>query len=72
AIGNAAAAGSDQLRAVQRVIANPSIGTMNGVFHDALGSIAGTLGPMLGVVLVAVTAAAVAQGGVHFRKLTPQ
>ncbi len=72
AIGNAAAAGSDQLRAVQRVIANPSIGTMNGVFHDALGSIAGTLGPMLGVVLVAVTAAAVAQGGVHVRKLTPQ
>lgn len=72
AIGNAAAAGSDQLRAVQRVIADPSIGTMDDVFHGALGSMAGTLGPMLGVVLVTVVAAAVAQGGVHARKLTPQ
>lgn len=72
AIGNAAAAGSDQLRAVQRVIGEPTIGTMNAVFHDALGSIGATLGPMLGVVLVAVVAAAVAQGGVHFRKMAPQ
>jgi len=72
AIGNASAAGQDQLRAVQRVIADPSIGTMNGVLADALGSMGATLGPMLAVVAVAVLAAAVAQGGVHFRKLTPQ
>uniref|UniRef100_A0A942Y9G2 EscU/YscU/HrcU family type III secretion system export apparatus switch protein n=1 Tax=Neobacillus citreus TaxID=2833578 RepID=A0A942Y9G2_9BACI len=71
-IGNAAAAGSDQLRAVQQVIADPRIGTVNAVFHDAMGSIAATIGPMLVVVAVAVLATAVAQGGVHFRRMTPQ
>lgn len=71
-IGNAAAAGTAQLVAVQSVIANPTIGTMNHVFGEAMASVGATLGPMLAVVLVAVTAAAVAQGGVHIRKLAPE
>ncbi|MBF4615002.1 EscU/YscU/HrcU family type III secretion system export apparatus switch protein [Curtobacterium sp. VKM Ac-1376] len=72
AIGNAAAAGQDQLLAVQRVIEDPEIGAVRALLADALGSLGATLGPMLAVVAVAVLAAAVAQGGVHFRKMTPQ
>ncbi len=71
-IGNAAAAGTSQLAAVRTVIADPTIGTVDQVFHDAMASIGATLGPPLAVVLVAVTAAAVAQGGVHVRKLMPE
>ncbi|MGU3408815.1 flagellar biosynthesis protein FlhB [Microbacterium sp. M1A1_1b] len=70
-IGRAAAAGQSQLDGVRVVIADPTIGTMRGVFDDAMGSIGATIGPMLLVVLVGVAAAAVAQGGVHFRSLAP-
>ncbi|WIE84947.1 EscU/YscU/HrcU family type III secretion system export apparatus switch protein [Curtobacterium sp. MCPF17_021] len=72
AIGNAAAAGQDQLLAVQRVIEDPELGAVQALLADALGSMGATLGPMLAVVAVAVLAAAVTQGGVHFRKMTPQ
>ncbi|MCS6582495.1 EscU/YscU/HrcU family type III secretion system export apparatus switch protein [Curtobacterium citreum] len=72
AIGNAAAAGQDQLLAVQRVIEDPELGAVQALLADALGSMGSTLGPMLAVVAVAVLAAAVTQGGVHFRKMTPQ
>ncbi|QQD77562.1 EscU/YscU/HrcU family type III secretion system export apparatus switch protein [Curtobacterium sp. YC1] len=71
-IGNAAAAGEEQLRGVQRVIAQPELGAVRALLADALGSMAATLGPMLAVVAVAVLATAVAQGGVHLRKMTPQ
>lgn len=71
-IGHASAAGQQQLHAVTLVIADPSIGTMRHVLDDALASIGSTVGPMLGVVAVAVLAVAVAQGGVHFKKLTPE
>ncbi|MCS5506271.1 flagellar biosynthesis protein FlhB [Curtobacterium flaccumfaciens] len=72
AIGNAAAAGQDQLLAVQRVIEDPELGAVQALLADALGSMGATLGPMLAVVAVAVLAAAVTQGGVHFRKMPPQ
>jgi flagellar biosynthetic protein FlhB len=72
AIGNAAAAGQDQLLAVQRVIEDPELGAVQALLADALGSMGATLGPMLAVVAVAVLAAAVTQGGVHFRRMTPQ
>ncbi|MCS0646255.1 flagellar biosynthesis protein FlhB [Curtobacterium flaccumfaciens] len=72
AIGNAAAAGQDQLLAVQRVIEDPELGAVQALLADALGSMGATLGPMLAVVAVAVLAAAVTQGGVHFRKMAPQ
>ncbi|MCS5510949.1 EscU/YscU/HrcU family type III secretion system export apparatus switch protein [Curtobacterium flaccumfaciens pv. flaccumfaciens] len=72
AIGNAAAAGQDQLLAVQRVIEDPELGAVQALLADALGTMGATLGPMLAVVAVAVLAAAVTQGGVHFRKMTPQ
>ncbi|MBO9048708.1 EscU/YscU/HrcU family type III secretion system export apparatus switch protein [Curtobacterium flaccumfaciens pv. flaccumfaciens] len=72
AIGNAAAAGQDQLLAVHRVIEDPELGAVQALLADALGSMGATLGPMLAVVAVAVLAAAVTQGGVHFRKMTPQ
>lgn len=71
-IGHASAAGQQQMHAVALVIADPSIGTMRHVFDDALASIGTTLGPMLGVVAVAVLATSVAQGGVHIKKLTPE
>jgi flagellar biosynthesis protein FlhB len=71
-IGKASAAGQSQLFAVQRVIADPSIGTMRQAMDDAFASIGGTIGPMLAVVAVAVLVSAVAQGGVHFRRMTPQ
>jgi flagellar biosynthesis protein FlhB len=69
-IASAAAAGSSQLYAVQRVIADPTIGTMRQAMTDGFGSIAGTLGPMLAVVFVVVAGTAVAQGGVHFKRMT--
>ncbi|PYY38634.1 flagellar biosynthesis protein FlhB [Curtobacterium sp. MCBD17_030] len=71
-IGHASAAGQQQLHAVTLVIADPSIGTMRHVLDDALASIGSTIGPMLAVVAVAVLAVAVAQGGVHIKKLTPE
>jgi flagellar biosynthetic protein FlhB len=71
-IGHAAAAGQAQFASVRTVIADPSIGTMRGVMDEALGSVGGTIGPMLAVVAVAVAAVSVAQGGVHFRKLAPE
>ncbi|PYY32707.1 type III secretion protein [Curtobacterium sp. MCJR17_055] len=71
-IGHASAAGQQQMRAVALVIADPTVGTMRHVFDEALGSIGATLGPMLGVVAVAVLATSVAQGGVHVKKLTPE
>lgn len=71
-IGHASAAGQQQLHAVTLVIADPSIGTMRHVLDDALASVGSTVGPMLGVVAVAVLAVSVAQGGVHIKKLTPE
>jgi flagellar biosynthetic protein FlhB len=71
-IGHASAAGQQQLHAVTLVIADPTIGTMRHVLDDALASVGSTIGPMLGVVAVAVLAVAVAQGGVHVKKLTPE
>jgi len=71
-IGNAAAAGEQQLRAVQHVIAEPSLAVARQALTDALASLAATLGPMLAVVAVAVLAVSVVQGGVHVRRLTPQ
>ncbi|WP_439690867.1 EscU/YscU/HrcU family type III secretion system export apparatus switch protein [Curtobacterium sp. SP.BCp] len=72
AVGNAAAAGESQLAAVRTVIADPTIGTMNRVFAEAMASVGTIIGPMLGVTAVAVLTAAVAQGGVHFRRMAPQ
>jgi flagellar biosynthetic protein FlhB len=70
-IGSASAAGQSQLLAVRRVIEDPTIGTMRSVMTDGLASIGATIGPMLGVVAVAVLAASTAQGGVHVRRLAP-
>ncbi len=72
AIGSAASAGQEQLHVVQRVIADPTTATARQALVDAFASIGATLGPMLGVVAVAVAAVSVAQGGVHFRRMTPQ
>ncbi len=72
AIGNAAGAGEQQLHAVQRVIADPTVPAVRQALSEALGSVAGTVGPMLAVVAVAVAAVSVAQGGVHFRRMAPQ
>jgi flagellar biosynthetic protein FlhB len=71
-IGSAAGAGEQQLRVVQRVIADPTVPAVREALADALASIGGTIGPMLAVVAVAVAAVSVAQGGVHFRRMAPQ
>ncbi|GAA4662783.1 EscU/YscU/HrcU family type III secretion system export apparatus switch protein [Arthrobacter cryoconiti] len=40
--------------------------------ESALGTVAGILGPLLFAVVVAVTAAAAIQGGIHFKKFKPK
>jgi flagellar biosynthesis protein FlhB len=69
-IASAAHAGTTQLDAVQQIIADPTVGTMRQLMVDGLGSIAATIGPMLGVVAVAILGVSAAQGGIHFKRFT--
>ncbi|WP_423922025.1 EscU/YscU/HrcU family type III secretion system export apparatus switch protein [Frigoribacterium sp. 2-23] len=69
-IERAAEAGTDQLFTIKSVIAHPDdLNVVNAMMH-AFGSMASTLGPMLAVVGIAVLATAVAQGGVHLKRMT--
>ncbi|WP_082473702.1 EscU/YscU/HrcU family type III secretion system export apparatus switch protein [Curtobacterium sp. Leaf261] len=69
-IAAAAASGQAQMASIPRIIADPSIATMRQTMLAGLGSVAATIGPMLGVVGVVVLATAVAQGGVHVKRMT--
>lgn len=63
--GNAA---TDQLFSIRGIAASPDPAGALQALQDGLGSLADVLGPMLVTVFVAVLAASVAQGGVHFKK----
>ncbi|KQQ95529.1 type III secretion protein [Leifsonia sp. Leaf325] len=63
-------AGVDQMFAISSVIADPDPAVAVTAMQDAFGSLGTVLGPMLGVVLIAVIAGAVVQGGVHMRAFT--
>ncbi|PZE75823.1 flagellar biosynthesis protein FlhB [Curtobacterium sp. MCBD17_019] len=69
-IASAAAAGTDQVFRIERVIAHPTVGAVRETMAADLGSIGSTLAPMLGVVAVVVAATAIAQGGVHIKRMT--
>jgi len=69
-VAAAAGAGMEQMTAIHRIILDPSVGTMQRAMADGLASVAATVAPMLGVVSVVVLATAVAQGGVHVKRMT--
>lgn len=69
---NAADAARDQMAAVQAAVASPDAGTVVELLFDGLGTIIGTLTPMLAVVALTVIVTAAAQGGVHPKKFKPQ
>lgn len=61
---------SAQFFALRGVMAHPTPARAVQALVDGLGSMAGVVMPMLAVVTIAVFAAAVAQGGIHFKKFT--
>ena len=70
AIDRAAASGTDQLFTVRELVADPDAAAAVRALWEGAGSLASTLGPLLLVTGVAVLATAVAQGGVHVKRLT--
>ena len=69
-IDAAAKAGTLQLFTVTSIISSPDPGKAVTALADGFASLAGTLGPMLAAVFLAVLAASAAQGGIHFKKPT--
>jgi flagellar biosynthetic protein FlhB len=61
-----------QIAAVEQAIAAPDAGTVTELLGDGLWSVVGTIGPMMAVVSFVIIAVAVAQGGLHVKKLKPQ
>ncbi len=70
-VSRASGAAQQQLAAVREAIAAPDAGTVTNLLGDGLWSVVGTLGPMMAVVALTVVVVAVAQGGVHVKKLKP-
>lgn len=64
-------AAQQQLHAVTQAIASPDAGTVTELLGDGLWSVVGTIAPMLAVVALTVIVVAVAQGGVHVKKMKP-
>lgn len=71
-ISRAADALADQMFTVTAVVANPDVDTAMRAMEDGFSSLGGILGLLFGAVMVAVLAAAVLQGGVHFKKFKPK
>jgi flagellar biosynthetic protein FlhB len=69
-ISAGAEAGSAQVSAIRQLIANPEPAIAMEALGQGLGSMVGTLTPMFVVVVVVVLVGAVAQGGIHFKKMT--
>lgn len=61
-------AATEQLLYVQQAVEHPDPATALLALNAGFASMAGTIGPMLGAVVIAVLAAAAAQGGIRFRK----
>ncbi|MBC7441949.1 MAG: EscU/YscU/HrcU family type III secretion system export apparatus switch protein [Ramlibacter sp.] len=68
-VGLAAQAGTSQMLSIRTLIARPEPELAVQMLGESLGSMAGILTPMLVTVFVVVLAGAVAQGGVHFKKV---
>ncbi len=66
------AAAVDQLFTVRSVIESPDPAKALVALGDGLGSIMATIGPLLAVGAIAVVGAAAAQGGIHFKRLSPK
>ncbi len=62
-------AGSAQIAGIRQLIENPEPGLAVEALGEGLASMAGTITPMLVVVVVVVLIGAVAQGGIHFKKM---
>jgi len=69
-IERASAAGTDQLFSLSALVRRPDAEAAVQALVDGAGSMAATLGPLLAVTGVAVLATAVAQGGVHVKRMT--
>jgi flagellar biosynthetic protein FlhB len=67
-VERAASAATDQLFSIRGIAAAPHPAKALQALQDGLASLADVLGPMLGVVFVAVLAGSAAQGGIHFKK----
>jgi flagellar biosynthetic protein FlhB len=65
-----AEAATSQVFAIRRLIADPDPELAMSTLTDGLGSILGTLAPMLVAVVVVVLAGAVSQGGIRFKRFT--
>lgn len=61
-------AGRAQLEIVTSVIEEPTTAGVLAALDTGLGSLSGTLVPLLAAVLIVVAGAAALQGGIHFRK----
>jgi flagellar biosynthetic protein FlhB len=70
-ISRAADAGAGQLFAVASVAADPDSGRALAALSDALGSLAGILGPLIATVFAGVLVGAALQGGVHVKRFAP-
>lgn len=70
-IERAAQAGTEQMITIAAVAKDPDPARAVQALESALGSLAGTLMPLLIAVAVAVMAAAAAQGGIRFKKFKP-
>lgn len=68
-IGLAADAGTDQMIRIRSLVANPQPDLAVQMLVDSLASMGAILTPMLATVFVVVLVGAVAQGGVHFKKV---
>jgi flagellar biosynthetic protein FlhB len=67
-LSHASNAATAQLFTVTSIISDPDPGKALQALGDGAASVAGTVGPMLAVVFIAVIAAAAAQGGIQFKK----
>ena len=69
-IERASAAGTDQLFSIRALVRHPDAEAAVQALVDGAGSMAVSLGPLFAVTGVAVLATAVAQGGVHVKRMT--
>jgi flagellar biosynthesis protein FlhB len=68
-LGTASDAATEQVLSLRTVIENPEPQVAVELAHEALGSLAPTMAPLLVATAVAVLAASVSQGGLHLKKL---
>ena len=70
-VSRASAAGRAQLDTLTSIVRAPDPGKAVQALFDGLGSLAGTLGPLVAVVFAGVLLGSAVQGGVHFKRFAP-